>query len=95
MREDLINLDAVKSESAEMENLFNEDNELMLLNLALERLDAEKKETLILSRYQGFKYNEISAIMHCSESAVKVRIFRALNELKEIISELRKEERHD
>lgn len=95
MRENLINLDDVKGESAEMENLFNEDNELMLLNLALERLDAEKKETLILSRYQGFKYKEIASIMHCSESAVKVRIFRALNELKEIISELRKEESHD
>jgi DNA-directed RNA polymerase specialized sigma24 family protein len=33
--------------------------------------------------------------MHCSESAVKVRIFRALDELKEIISELKKEENHD
>lgn len=95
MREDLINLDAIKGESTEMENLFNEDNELMLLDLALERLDAEKKETLILSRYQGFKYKEIAAIMHCSESAVKVRIFRALDELKEIISELKKEENHD
>lgn len=95
MREDLINPDAIKDESAEMDVLFNEDNELLLLNLALERLDAEKKETLILSRYQGFKYKEIAAIMHCSESAVKVRIFRALNELKETISELRKEESYE
>ena len=93
MREDLINLDAIKSEPAEIENLFTEDNEVLLLDLALKRLDAEKKETLILSRYQGFKYNEIAAIMHCSESAVKVRIFRALNELKEIISDLKKEEK--
>jgi len=95
MREHLLNLDAIKAKSTEMEDLFNENNELMLLNLALEKLDAEKKETLILSRYQGFKYKEIAAIMHCSESAVKVRIFRALNELKQIISEMEKEERHD
>jgi RNA polymerase sigma-70 factor (ECF subfamily) len=95
MRDDLENLDTVKAESTKTEELFDEDNELLLLNLALERLDAEKKETLILSRYQGFKYKEIAAIMHCTESAVKVRIFRALNELKEIISELRKEENYD
>lgn len=95
MREDQINLDTIRGEAADMDTLFNEDNELLLLNLALERLDAEKKETLILSRYQGFKYKEIATIMHCSESTVKVRIFRALNELKEIISELRKKENHD
>lgn len=95
MLDDLANLDSIKGNSTEMEDLFDEDNELMLLNLALERLDAEKKETLILSRYQGFKYKEIAAIMNCTESAVKVRIFRALNDLKQIISELKKEENHD
>ena len=71
------------------------DLELTLLKKAIERLDPEKKETLILSRYQGFKYKEIAEILDCSESAVKVRIFRAMNELKETITELRKHTDYD
>lgn len=72
------------------------DRELRLLKQALEQLDETKRETLVLSRFQGFKYKEIAEIMDCTESAVKVRVFRALNELKEIITELRnKEENYD
>lgn len=94
-RDELFDLDSLTDKSHETEANFGKDRELKLLNTALNKLDAEKKETLILSRYQGFKYKEIAAIMDCSESAVKVRIFRALNELKQIIPELRKEENDD
>jgi len=69
-----------------------DDRERRLLKRALDRLDPEKRETLILSRYQGFKYREIAEIMDCSISAVKVRVFRGINELKEIISEIKKQE---
>lgn len=68
-----------------------EERELNLLQWALDRLDPEKKETLVLSRYQGFRYKEIAAIMNCSESAVKVRIYRAINELREMINEMKAE----
>ncbi|MDZ7773599.1 MAG: RNA polymerase sigma factor [Balneolaceae bacterium] len=51
-----------------------------------------ERETLVLSRYQGFRYREIAEIMDCSESAVKVRIFRALGELREIVAQLNNEE---
>lgn len=68
------------------------ERERQWLQQALERLDHDKKETLILSRYEGFKYREIAEILDCSVSAVKVRIFRAINELKEITTELRNRE---
>lgn len=67
----------------------NKSHELELLKMAMTKLDPVKKETLVLSRFEGFKYKEIAGIMDCSESAVKVRIFRAINELKQIITELR------
>lgn len=69
-----------------------EDKKLKLLQQALDQLDDTKKQTLILSRFEGFKYKEIAKIMNCSESAVKVRIFRALNELEVFIKNAKKNE---
>ncbi len=63
----------------------------MLLELALDRLHPDKKQALILSRYEGFRYHEIAEIMDCSETAVKVRVFRGLMELREIITHLEKQ----
>ena len=91
--DELIDFEQLKD--AEDESNAIPDHELKLLKKAIEKLDADKKETLILSRYQGFKYKEIAEIMDCSVSAVKVRIFRAINELKETITELRKQTDYD
>ena len=54
------------------------------LRSALNHLDPDKKEVLILSRYQGLKYYEIADLLKTTEGAVKIKIFRALNDLKEI-----------
>lgn len=94
-RDDLVDLNTIEDNAYENGGNFDEDNEVLLLDLALEKLDPVKKETLILSRYQGFKYKEIAAILDCTESAVKVRIYRAMKELKEVITTLRKEEGYD
>lgn len=56
--------------------------QLDLLQMALSRLTPEKREVLVLSKYQGMRYQDIAEIMDITESAVKVRIFRALKELK-------------
>lgn len=75
------------------DNLKSDDERnRLLLKKALDQLDEEKKQALILSRYEGFKYREIAEIMDCTESAVKVRVFRGINELKEIVSNLKKQE---
>ena len=69
--------------------------EMKLLKRALAKIDPVKRETLVLSRFQGFKYKEIAGIMECTESAVKVRIYRALNEIKQIIDELQNERNYE
>lgn len=71
----------------------DKDREQRIMQQALNQLDPIKKQTLVLSRFEGFKYKEIAEIMDCTESAVKVRVFRGINELKEIITELRKQEK--
>ena len=61
---------------------------VQLIEEALRRLSKDQREILVLSRYKGLKYGEISDILGCSEGAVKVRIFRAVMNLKQIYSEL-------
>lgn len=62
--------------------------DLDLLKRALERLPAEKREILVLSRYQDLKYEEIADILGCEAGAVKVRVFRAVRQLGDIFYRL-------
>jgi len=58
------------------------------LRRALDRLPLDKREVLVLSRFQNLKYSEIADILGCEVGAVKVRVFRAIRELGEIFGEL-------
>lgn len=62
--------------------------ELELLQEALARLPLEKREVLVLSRLQNLRCEEIAAIVRCEVGAVRVRIHRALQDLKAIVSQL-------
>lgn len=64
------------------------EDEMKMLSLALEKLPEEKREVLLLSKYQEKKYKEIAELLGCSESAVKVKVFRALQELKEVYKQI-------
>ncbi|WP_221394902.1 RNA polymerase sigma factor [Dyadobacter sp. NIV53] len=54
------------------------------LHNAMAGLSPEHKEVLALSRFQELKYSEIAKIINISEGAVKVRVHRAMEELKKI-----------
>ncbi len=58
------------------------EEQLDMLQLAMNRLSVEKREVLVLSKYQGMRYQDIAEVLDITESAVKVRIFRALKDLK-------------
>ena len=62
--------------------------EIGLLERALARLPAEKREVLLLSRVQNLKYDEVAEILGCDTGAVKVRVHRALKELRDIFHQL-------
>jgi RNA polymerase sigma factor (sigma-70 family) len=64
--------------------------EHQLLSMAMERLPEEKREVLLLSKFQEKKYSEIGEVLGCTEGAVKVKVFRALQELKVIYRQLEK-----
>ena len=60
-----------------------------LLQQALNSLPAEKREVLELSRFQEMRHEDIAALLKCEVGTVRVRIFRALNDLREKFMDLR------
>ena len=65
--------------------------QICLLRQALLRLPVERREVLILSRFEFRNYKEIARLMGCSVGAVKVRVHRAMNQLRETYREMLKE----
>jgi RNA polymerase sigma factor (sigma-70 family) len=55
-----------------------------LLRRALMAMPPDKRELLVLSRFQGLKYEQIGELLGVETNTVKVRVFRALGQLREI-----------
>lgn len=53
---------------------------------ALSRLSAEQKEAVVLKVYEGFKFEEIAAILDCPASTVKSRVYTGLELLKGMLA---------
>ena len=58
------------------------------LNKALARLAPEQRELLVLSRYQGMKYEEICQLKGLTMAATKVQIHRAMKQLRNLYYEV-------
>jgi RNA polymerase sigma factor (sigma-70 family) len=59
-----------------------------LLRRALALLPEDKREVLVLSRFQNLRYEEIARILECEVGAVKVRVYRAVRQLEQLYNEL-------
>jgi len=62
----------------------HDERQSELVRQALLRLPAERREVLVLSRYEYKSYDEIARVLDCSVGAVKVRVHRAMKQLREI-----------
>jgi RNA polymerase sigma-70 factor, ECF subfamily len=62
--------------------------DLGLLRRALAALPVDKREVLVLSRFQNLKYAQIADILSCDAGTVKVRVYRATKALTQIFFEL-------
>jgi RNA polymerase sigma factor (sigma-70 family) len=62
---------------------LSQREELNLLQRALAALSFESREVLVLARFQRLKHEEIARVLDCSVSAVKMRVHRALKELRD------------
>ncbi len=64
------------------------DSRLETIRKALYRLSPEKREVLVLSRYEGLSYAEIAEKCETTVGAIKVRAHRAMRELRQKVEEL-------
>jgi RNA polymerase sigma-70 factor (ECF subfamily) len=67
---------------------MEKEQEVRLLRGALAQLASDKREILILSRFQLLKYEEIADLQGCEVGAAKVRVYRAIRELRETFFDL-------
>jgi len=51
---------------------------------ALDRLPADKRELLVLSKFQGFKYEELSQLTGMTVANIKVTVHRGLEMLRKV-----------
>ena len=65
-----------------------EQQEVELLQRALQQLPEEKREILLLCRFQELKYEEIASLLGCELNTVRTRIHRALQELRKNFHQL-------
>lgn len=88
---------AKRSDSEIKDNLLSEDTtqinlekneQVALLNTALNKLSEEHREILVLSRYQELDYSEIASILNITEANVRVKIHRAMTQLKSMFHKL-------
>lgn len=78
---ELLNETAGDKEQAVLDRVIAGENN-KLLYLALNRLDARKKEVLQLQYFAGLRQKEIAAVLHITPEHVRVLACRAKRELK-------------
>jgi RNA polymerase sigma-70 factor (ECF subfamily) len=61
---------------------------LRLLQSALLELPEDKRELLILARFQEMKYEQIAALLGIEVGTVKVRVHRAISELRDVFERI-------
>ncbi len=70
-----------------IESMLSQRERREAVRRALSALSEEQREALILARYHGLPYAEIANVLGISVGAVKTRIFRAVEALKNRFSE--------
>ncbi len=88
-------MEDIRSSAPVPETVIARKQDVMFLQEALQKLPEEKREVLILSRFHNMRYEDIARILKCEIGTVKVRVYRALKELREKFCELRGEKLYD
>jgi len=79
---DLTNLDEIIVGEQYTDTMLEKEQELKILETAMDKLSDENRELLVLCRFQELKYHEIARILNTTEGAIKVRVHRALTLLR-------------
>jgi RNA polymerase sigma factor (sigma-70 family) len=89
-KSDLTTLVDAVAETPDVETRIETEHQNEELYQALQMLNYEHREVLILSRFQELSYKEIAEILKTTEGNIKVKVHRAMKELKDIYLKIRK-----
>jgi RNA polymerase sigma factor (sigma-70 family) len=84
-------MEAVESANPSQFESLAKQQDLATLHRALRRLPEDKRELILLSRFQGLSYEQIGRILGCETGTAKVRVFRAVKEMGRIYGDLLRE----
>lgn len=73
------------------DRLLEHDADVRQLERALQQLPEEPRDLLVLTRYQGLPYERIAELLGIEVGAVKVRVHRAMKQLRTLFLRLEDE----
>ena len=73
---------AQEKQTAEENTQFEE--KMLQLEKSLQKLPVDVRETIVLKYYQGLTFEEVAVVMGMSVSAIKMRIYRGLEQLRHL-----------
>lgn len=81
-------IESLVDEDRNPEEALEQESEASIIKKALAKLSDDKREVLLLSRFQDMRYEEIAKIMGCKVGTIKARVHRALKDLAQNYFEL-------
>ena len=62
---------------------YENKDDIMLLRRAMADLPDDRREVILMSRFNNMRYKEIGEVLGCTVGTVKVRVYRAMKDLTE------------
>lgn len=78
---------AVQKEVESPENTFIKNEQIEAVNIALNKLEPEEREILILKEFENYSYKELSEILNIPQGTVMSRLYYSRKKLAKLISE--------
>lgn len=76
----------------DVEERIDQDEREKLLHKSLAMLNTEQREVLVLTRFQHMKYEEVAVLLDTTETNIKVKVYRAIQKLRELYFQLEEHE---
>ncbi|MDA8692535.1 RNA polymerase sigma factor [Saprospiraceae bacterium] len=73
---------ATREEMIDPHDKIEKSESEKILHRALNKLPEDQREVIWMTRFEKMKYADVAKIYECTESAIKVRVHRAMKRLK-------------
>lgn len=90
MFSDFKDVESIVNKLADVDERMIQNEKEKLLYISLYKLNQEQREILMLTRFQQMKYEEVAQVYNISVANVKVKVHRAIKELRNKYLELEK-----